>query len=159
MAEEQITPELLVDEIRALLFRRGEAGLRLLATIDEALSWGVEEDTAANNHPPLWGNGKANSEKSIVINRLPKNGWEILGIYLDVLEAYMVTLPACYQAAEETVQRFGAKEMKIFWQSDFSADSENNGHLYAGAELFPGSWHENKDLFDSVRQIFKQLEK
>jgi hypothetical protein len=95
-----------------------------------------------------------------LIVRAPRDDWEVLSIYIDVLQAYIVDLPACLSVVETDLQkRFDIAEGRLSFKSDLAPDVpfRKEDADYYFSDIVSRSWLEARRLFESIHRLTAEL--
>lgn len=150
----------LILMIRATLTNRGAVGQWLLKQIDETLEEGVEALSTSQPSNDLWSNitGEANTGEQTLEYRRPGSSREILKVYIDVLYAYLVVLPSCYERAKAMLQEHGVEEAAIGFYDELAPGIPNHDPvIYVLTDMYPDSWHQNRALFGQLEHLLEQI--
>jgi hypothetical protein len=86
--------------------------------------------------------------------RSPNNGWELFEKYIDVLDAYLVTLPECLTSAVSQLADFEITSAVMVFENEFAPNiPQKSQALFGIDEMFPATWRQNADLVHEVQQI------
>jgi hypothetical protein len=166
----------LIAQIRRLLEERGEVGKFLLRAIDDALGYGIEEVEHVEAPQRKTRRGVSieflpgleesqRSDKALakkfrpvtsVAVRTPAD-LEVLSIHLDVIEAHIHVLPACFESAEQDLRHRGIAGVKLTLAREAAPESPAiDQELYSPQEMFPDGWKINAKLIGRIRELLSQ---
>ena len=159
MNQNEYTIDDLISEIRQILTNQGPVGRWLLSRIDESLEDGIEDLTNTRTYQAqLNFTTPTVSGKQELMARSPNNGWELFEKYIDVLDAYLVTLPECFTSAVSQLADFGATNAVMVFDNELAPNiPQKSQALFGIDEMFPATWHQNADLVREVRQLIHMI--
>lgn len=160
VGEEQYSVDDLIRDIREILSHQGPVGEWLLRRIDDSLEYGIEDWPSSEVRQQRWPDDLEHevAEDSELISRKPRDGWELLERYLDLLEAYLVKLPACFDSAAEQLRDGKVPDAKLVLYNELAPDVPGQSpQVLAADDMFPFSWHRNADMFLEVRRVLGEI--
>lgn len=157
MGVDRVTPEPVIRLLQSLLEGQGDVGRWLLERIDEALEAGVEDDLGDGQQ--AWADLSLDQPITGLVFRAPANGWEILDVYLAVLEAYLAELPACIDSTMHALEHHQVQGATVTLRSDRVTD-DLGGQVPRSiplANLAAHGWQEKWSALQHIRQLVRDV--